>query len=74
MKQYTVAEARKNIALLMQQASKGETVIITRKGKPCIRMIAEPSEPFPPFGFGKDQITIADDFDTFIPEGFEEYL
>lgn len=72
MKQYSIAEARKNLALLVDQAAHGAEVMITRNGKPVATISAIKTEKIPTPGFAKGT-QISDDFDE-IPEGFEDYV
>jgi prevent-host-death family protein len=41
MSEYSVAEARNNLPKLLDRALAGETVTITRRGKPIARIVAE---------------------------------
>lgn len=71
-----IAEAKANLSELIRRAEAGEQVTITRHGKPVAELSAPKREkiPFSQLrGKYKGQIWMADDFDEFIPEGFEEY-
>lgn len=47
MKSATIADAKAHLSSLITAAQTGEDVIITRRGKPVARLIAEPdSRPF----------------------------
>lgn len=47
MKSATVAEAKSHLSSLIVEVEAGEGVVITRRGKPVARLIAEPQ----PIGF-----------------------
>ena len=71
-----IAEAKASLSELIRRAEAGETVTITRHGKPVAELSAPKKEkiPFSELrGKYKGQIWMADDFDEFIPEGWEEY-
>jgi len=40
-KSYSVAEARDRLASLIRRAEEGETVTVTRRGKPVARVLSE---------------------------------
>lgn len=71
--QITVSEAKAHLAELLKAAEAGETVIVTRHGKPIARIegIKEPVS-LPRIGALKGQIWMADDFDAPL-EVFAEY-
>jgi prevent-host-death family protein len=60
-----VHQAKSQLSKLMEQAEAGEEVVIARAGKPAVRLI-----PFTPLGVERkagvwrNQVTIAEDFDT----------
>ena len=45
MKSATVAEAKSHLSALLVEVEAGEGVVITRRGKPVARLIAEPQSP-----------------------------
>ena len=64
-----VTEAKSNLSRLLAKAMAGEDVIITRSGKPLVRLT--PVEPAPKrreLGTAKGEIFISDDFDEPLPE------
>lgn len=71
--QVTISEAKAHLAELLKAAEDGETVIVTRHGKPVARIegIREPAT-LPRIGALKGQIWVADDFDAPL-EAFAEY-
>ena len=71
-----LAEAKANLSELIRRAEAGEEITITRHGKPVAQLSAPKLEkvPFAELrGIGKGKIWMADDFDEFIPEGWEKY-
>lgn len=60
-----VHQAKSQLSKLMEQVEAGEEVVIARAGKPAVRLI-----PFIPLGaerqagVWRNQVTIAEDFDT----------
>ncbi|MFZ1107258.1 MAG: type II toxin-antitoxin system Phd/YefM family antitoxin [Rhodomicrobium sp.] len=71
--QVTISEAKVHLAELLKAAEAGETVILTRHGKPVARIVGidEPVS-LPRIGALKGQIWIADDFDAPL-EAFKDY-
>lgn len=69
----TISDAKAHLAELLKAAEAGETIIVTRHGKPVARIegIQEPVS-LPRIGALKDQIWIADDFDAPL-DAFEDY-
>lgn len=70
MKQFNIHEAKAKLSSLVDQASRGKSIIIAKSGTPLARLgpISEPSARKIKFGFMKGKITIADDFDAPLPE------
>ena len=60
---------------LIEQSEKGTEIIITRKGKPIVRLIAVSGKQKKKrlFGSAKDYIKIADDFDKPLQD-FKDYM
>jgi prevent-host-death family protein len=71
--QVTISEAKAHLAELLKAAEAGDTVIVTRHGKPVARIegVKEPVK-LPRIGALKGQIWMADDFDTPL-DVFDEY-
>ncbi len=67
--QVNIHQAKTNLSRLIEQVGKGETVIISRAGKPVAKLIAIDGTP-PPRQPGSMQgrIWIAPDFDDPLPE------
>jgi prevent-host-death family protein len=63
--QVTVSEAKAHFAELLKAAEAGQTIVVTRHGKPVVRMqgVEEPAS-LPRIGALKGQIWMADDFDA----------
>jgi len=59
-----IHEAKTQLSKLVERASKGETVIIAKAGKPMVKLTAidQPAKP-QRIGFMKGQINVPDDFD-----------
>jgi prevent-host-death family protein len=71
-----IYEAKTQLSKLVDQAARGEDVIIARNGKPIARLTTLKQEKLPVrFGLLKGEIWIADDFDAPLPDdilaGFE---
>lgn len=60
-----IHEAKTQLSKLVDQAARGETVVIARAGKPLVRVTAldSPAEP-KRLGFMAGEIEVPDDFDT----------
>lgn len=70
MEQVNVLEAKTQLSRLLARVEQGEEIIIARDGKPvAILTSAAKRLPRAP-GRLKGQITIGDDFDEPLPEGF----
>lgn len=80
MKTYSVSEARKHFATIIDAVERGEEVVITKHGEAVVTM-ARPAasgkrHKLPPPGFLKDSgwtVEVGKDFDE-IPAGFEDYV
>ena len=68
MKIVNMRQAKTHLSRLVEEAAKGEEIIIAKAGKPCARLVAcEPEKKKKPprkFGGMKGQIWISDDFDA----------
>lgn len=67
-----IHEAKTHLSRLVEAASKGESFVIARAGKPLVKVV-----PFEPpakdnlaimFGFMKGEFTVPDDFDTMMQD------
>ncbi|QUS62547.1 type II toxin-antitoxin system Phd/YefM family antitoxin (plasmid) [Synechocystis sp. PCC 7339] len=69
MRNANIHEAKTHLSQLIKSVLAGEDVIISRAGKPLVRLIPYegPSEPRQP-GAWEGQIIMADDFDEESPE------
>lgn len=66
-------EARTRLDDLVDEATQGEEVVITRKDGASWKIVPVPAEPpVPRFGSAQGRIRIADDFDAPLPD-FEDY-
>lgn len=43
--QISISEAKRRLNELVRRAEAGETIILTRRGKPAVRLVAVPSLP-----------------------------
>ncbi len=65
-------EAKTNLSQLVERALAGEEVILTRRGKPAVRLVPERAGGFASLiGVWKGQGWIADDFDE-LPDDLAE--
>lgn len=60
-------KAKSDLSRLVVQALAGEDVILTRSGKPVVRLVPVRAERTP--GLARGKIRIAPDFDDPLPEG-----
>ena len=67
-------EAEAQLAKLIEEAARGEDVVITRRDGTAFRIVPVKAETAKPkFGSAKGLIKISDDFDAPL-EGFEDYM
>ena len=67
MQTVNIHEAKTHLSRLIERASKGESFIIAKAGKPMVRVVPiEPEVPHVPqrLGFMRGKMCIPDDFDT----------
>jgi prevent-host-death family protein len=67
MQTINIHEAKTHLSRLIERASKGESFIIAKAGKPMVRVV--PIEPEPQhkpqrLGFMRGKMRVPDDFDT----------
>jgi prevent-host-death family protein len=75
MQTFNIHEAKTHLSRLIERASKGESFIIAKAGKPMVRVV--PIEPEPlhtpqRLGFMKGRGKIPDDFDTMYAKEIED--
>ena len=59
-----IHEAKTQLSKLVDRASKGESFVIAKAGKPLVKVVALDAKPKPPrFDFLKGEIKVPDDFD-----------
>jgi len=70
MKKLTITDARKQLSRLAQEAAKGETFLITKRGVPVaeLRPLEEPGRKRFKFGLMKGKVKFAGDFDDPLPD------
>ena len=69
-----VHEAKTTLSRLLEAAESGEEVVITRRGKPVVRLQPVSVSPRKSlFGLYRDRIEIADDFDELPEELLEAF-
>jgi len=74
MKTVNIHEAKTQLSRLVEQASKGETFIIAKAGKPIVKVIAlstPTGTQVRRLGFMAGQISVPDDFDRMGREEIE---
>ena len=75
MQTFNIHEAKTHLSRLIERASKGESFIIAKAGKPMVRVV--PIEPEPPYtpqrlGFMRGKGKIPEDFDTMYAKEIED--
>lgn len=74
MSRIDVDQAKRRLEELIEQASQGEEVIITRGDGASFKLVPTLSEePRPRFGSAKGQVWMSDDFDAPLDD-FEDYM
>lgn len=69
VRQVNIHEARTHLSQLVEDAARGEEIIIAKAGKPMARLVGVNVDPSPRTpGSLKGKIWIADDFDAPLPE------
>jgi prevent-host-death family protein len=66
-RQVNLYEAKTNLSQLVEDAAKGEEIIIAKNGKPMVKLVAATSETKPQkrvFGQLKGKVWLAPDFDA----------
>ncbi|MBN9317926.1 MAG: type II toxin-antitoxin system Phd/YefM family antitoxin [Devosia sp.] len=69
-----IHEAKTNFSRLVERAENGETLVISRAGKPVARLVPLEEAPKPKrrVGFLKGQIKVPDDFDRMFEDEIAE--
>ena len=68
MRQVNIHEAKTHLSRLVEDAARGDEIIIAKAGKPMARLVAVDGDTTPrPRGLLKGKIWIADDFDAPLP-------
>jgi prevent-host-death family protein len=69
MQNANIHDAKTTLSRLVDAAIAGEEVVISKRGKPAVRLVPVDSEkPLRRFGVVRDGIRIADDFDAPLPD------
>jgi prevent-host-death family protein len=72
MAEFGVHEAKTNFSRLLDRALAGEEIIITRSGRPLVKLVPAQRRAKPNFGFAHGRIAMAPDFED-IPDEFTPY-
>lgn len=69
MQQVSVHEAKTHLSRLLRQAAAGDDVVITRSGRPVVRLVpVEGTGERPVFGVDEGRFVVPDDFDAPLDE------
>ena len=69
MQQVSVHEAKTHLSRLLRQAAAGEDVVITRSGRPVVRLVpVEGAGERPVYGVDEGRFVVPDDFDAPLDE------
>jgi len=74
MQTVDVYEAKTRLSALIAAAEYGEEVVIARSGRPVARLVRYEAAAERPIGIDDGWLEIPDDFDAFVPPGFEPYV
>jgi len=74
MRQVGIFEAKTHLSALVEDAERGESTIITRKGKPVARISPIEGPKAREFGFDDGLGFIADDFDAARPSDVQAFF
>lgn len=70
MERVSVYAAKARLSELLDRAAKGEEIVITRHGRPIVKLLAAgPGEHPRELGRLRGRIRVKDDFDAPLPEG-----
>ena len=73
MRTVDVHEARTKFSALLAAVAAGEQIVIAKAGKPVAWLLPIEGPAQRELGIDDGRILIANDFDTFVPTGFEPY-
>ncbi|MGH7727784.1 MAG: type II toxin-antitoxin system Phd/YefM family antitoxin [Vulcanimicrobiaceae bacterium] len=66
-----IAQAKAQLSGLVARASRGEEIILARRGQPLARLVplsgVVPAAPHRGFGIGRGDFVVSDDFDEPLP-------
>ena len=68
MKVVNMHEAKTTLSQLVEQAEKGEEIVLARAGEPVARIVAIRTGSRRRLGQWKDRVRMSDDFDAPLPE------
>ena len=69
MRHVNIHEAKTHLSRLVEEAARGDEIVIAKAGKPVARLVAiDDDHTARPRGLLKGKIWIADDFDAPLPE------
>jgi len=69
VRQVNIHEAKTHLSQLVEDAARGDEIVIAKAGRPVARLVAVDDDRTPrPRGLLKGKIWIADDFDAPLPE------
>lgn len=77
METVNIREAKKRLSQLVEQAAGGETIIISKDGKPLVRVVAiesPQSDQVRRTGFLTGQFRIPDDFDRMAEDKISDHF
>lgn len=69
-----VHEAKTHLSRLLEQVSRGEEIVITRRGEGVARLVAERGSGDRRFGIDAGRLEVPDDFDAPLPDDFLDAL
>lgn len=69
-----IEDAKAQLTHLVENLSHGEAFLISKDGKPVVRVepLVEPTKPARKLGFLRGKIEVPDDFDTMFADEIEE--
>jgi len=73
VKTINIYEAKTHLSALIDEAVRGEEIILAKSGKPLVRLVpVRPRKPSDAFGMDRGKVTMASDFDA-TPRDFRKY-